>query len=137
MKKASKFVEKFHSLNLLDEGETYVGAFLGRSMPTVWWRFFLGPLAMLAMRQYQVVISSRRIFFGKLSPLAQLNNFEAFTFDEAAVAMCSKRLLSYRVQFLFKNGRSLRLDANFRGAGRFDGFLITPDVLRVLQSLQR
>jgi hypothetical protein len=113
--KPNKRLDDLRSQAPLNQGETYVGGFLARSKMKTLWFFLIGPLAAFTMKQYQVMVTSERVFFGKLSLLGKLAHIDQFRFDEISSASFKKGVLTYKLKFKFRNGRSLELDANHKG----------------------
>lgn len=119
----NRHLERFRAMRLLAPGEEYVGAFFGRTQVGLIWFFVMGPLALLTMRQYQVVMTDRRIFFLRISILGKSTGVDAFTFDEIEEASFIKGVLTYKIFFRFNHGRTLWLDSNFKALVDVEGFL--------------
>ncbi|GEM_PF-4960640 len=132
--KPNKNLERFRSMGLLKEGEKYIGAFLARTRIKIMWFFIIGPLAGLTMKQYQIVVTNQRIFFGRLSMMGKLTSVDAFTFDEIEKASFKKGMLTYKIALRFKNGRTLNLDSNHKAIVSMEGFLLDDGLIAQLES---
>jgi len=130
--KVNKTLEALRSQAPLDPGEEYVGAFMSRSKIKWRWFFVIGPLATLTMKQYQVMVTSRRVVFGRLSLMGTLAAIDQFTFNEIESVSFKKGMLTYTIKFKFKNGRSLNLTSNHKAPGSLEGFLFEPKIEQYL-----
>jgi len=119
----NRHLERFRAMNLLAPGEKYIGAFFGRTQVELVWFFVMGPLALLTMRQYQVIATDQRIFFLRVSLLGKHTGIDAFDYNEIEEASFVKGLLAYKIFFRFKHGRTLWLDANFKALVAVEGLL--------------
>jgi hypothetical protein len=119
----NRYLEHFRAMAILEPGEKYVGAFLGRTQVRLIWFFVMGPLALLTMRQYQIIVSDRRIFFLRLSKSGRSAGVDAFTFDEIGEASFKKGVMTYKIFFRFRNGRALNLESNHKALVRVEGLL--------------
>ncbi len=117
-------LEALRSKFPLKEGEKHVGAFMGRTQPHVLWYFLLGPLATLMMQQYQVMVTSKRIIFGKLSVMGSVSIIDAFLYPEIEDVSIREGTLSDTIEFTFKNGRTLILDSSRSGFFGKEGVFI-------------
>ena len=115
------------------EGESYVGAFMGRTGIKWGWFFLIGPLAVCTMKQYQVVVTDKRIIFGKLSLFGTPTAIDQFTFNEIRAIIMKKKMLAYKIGFVFNNRRRLDLDANHKAARAMEGFLFDEQLGAYLQ----
>src|SRR5215467_8591517 len=124
--KPNKNLNALRSRVALNPGEAYVGAFMGRTKINWAWFFVIGPLAAFTMKQYQVMITSQRAVFGKLSMMGGLAGVDAFTFGEIDSVSFKKGMLTYNIRFKFKNGRSLALDTNHKALVSVEGLIFDP-----------
>ncbi len=129
----NKILEAIRSAVPLQETESYIGAFMGRSRIKWRWIFLIGPLAFCAMKQYQVFVTDKRIIFGKLSLFGTLTTIDRFRLDEIRRIAVRKGMLTYKIGFLFHNGRALALDANHKAARAMEGFLFDEQMKSYLQ----
>jgi hypothetical protein len=131
-RKANKNLDALRSQAPLNQGEEYVGAFSARTKISWGWFFVIGPLAAFTMKQYQMMVTNQRVFFGRLSLLGKLSSIDIFSFDEIKSASCKKGMLTYSISLKFKNGRSIALDANHKGVASIEGFLLDPTMAEYL-----
>jgi hypothetical protein len=124
--KPNKNLDALRSQVPLNPGEKYVGAFLVRTKINWGWFFLIGPLAALTMKQYQVMVTDQRVVFGRLSMMGRLRNADKFSFDEIESASFRKGMLTYKIVFRFRNGRSLTLDANHKALVSIEGIVFDP-----------
>jgi hypothetical protein len=119
----NRHLEYFRASTSLDPGEKYIGAFLARTPVKLLWFFVMGPLAVFTMRQYQIVVTDRRIFFLRLSMLGKPAGVDAFSFGEVRDVSFKKGVMTYKMVFRFHNGRTVRLDSNYKALVQMEGFL--------------
>lgn len=130
IQKPNKRLVDLRSQAQLKDGELYVGGFMARSNIKLMWQLLIGPLAGFAIKHYQIMITNRRVFFGRLSRFGKIIHIDQFEFNEIESSSLKKGLLSYRLVFKFKNGRSLTLDANHKGRNAMEGILFDEKLLQ-------
>ena len=124
--KQNKRLDDLRSRITFNQEEEYVGAFMARSKIKIGWFFLIGPLAAFSMKQYQILATNQRVFFGRLSIMSKLTDVDIFNYDEIESASFKKGMLTYKIVFNFVNGRSLTLDANHKAAVSIEGFVFEP-----------
>ncbi len=132
-KRANKTLERMRLQFPLQEAESSVGAFMGRT-PIKWgWILLIGPLATFTMKQYQVIVTNKRVIFGRLSLLGSPTTIEQFTYPEIRAVLLKKGMLTYKIGFVFNNRRRLNLNANHKAARAMEGFLFDEQMGSFLQ----
>lgn len=131
--KPNKTLESIRSREPLWESESYVGAFMGRTGIKWGWFFLIGPLAVCTMKQYQVIVTDKRVLFGKLSLFGTPTAIDGFTYNEIRGITLRKGLLTYKIGFYFNNRRRLTLNANHKAARAMEGFLFDEQMGTFLQ----
>ena len=122
---ATKTLEAIRSMNPLEEREEYIGAFYGQTKIHIWWAFIIGPFSVFTMKKYQVVVTNRRILFGKLSLSGKIANIDKFTFHEIESVSFNKGFLLNKISFKFKNSITLNLGLPKNSVGKAEeGFLL-------------
>jgi hypothetical protein len=119
----NKHLEAMRAAGAIRTDETYVGGFIARDHIRLRWYLLLGPFAALRMRQYQVVVTDRRVLFGRLSMTGALTGVDAFGFHELERIAFRKGKLAYRIAIGLRNGRALELAANHKGLVSMEAFL--------------
>lgn len=132
-KRANKALERIRLQVPLQEAESYVGAFMGRTGIKWGWFFLIGPLAAFTMQQYQVVVTDKRVIFGRLSLLGTPTTIDQFTYPEIRAILLKKGMLTYKLGFVFNNRRRLNLNANHKAAKAMEGFLFDEQMGTFLQ----
>ena len=94
-KRANKTLERVRLQHPLQEAASNSGAFMGRT-PIKWgWIFLIGPLATFTMKQFQVMVTAKRVIFGRLSLLGSPTTSEQFTYPEIRAILLKKGMLTY------------------------------------------
>jgi hypothetical protein len=131
--KPNKYLEKIRMEAPLEDAEAIIGAFMGRT-PIVWgWFLLLGPLAFCTMKQYQVIVTDKRVIFGKLSFIGSLTTIDQFAFKDIQGITLRRGMLAYKIGFYFNNGRRLILHANHKAVRATEGFLFDENLGAYLQ----
>lgn len=131
--KPNRHLEKIRMETPLQEGETYVGAFIGRT-PIIWgWFLLIGPFVICTMKQYQVLVTDKRVIFGKISFFGSFSTIDQFAFKDIRGITLRKGLLAYKIGFYFNNGRRLMLQANHKAVRAVEGFLFDEKLGTYLQ----
>lgn len=131
--KPNRHLERIRMEAPLQEGETYVGAFMGRT-PIIWgWFLLIGPLAVCTMKQYQILVTDKRIIFGRLAFFGTLTTIDQFAFNEIRGINLRRGMLSYKIGFYFNNGNRLALLANHKAVRAMEGFLFDEQLGAYLQ----
>jgi hypothetical protein len=133
-KRANKTLEHIRLQFPLQDAESYIGAFMGRT-PIKWgWIFLVGPLATFTMKQYQVIVTDKRVIIARLSLLGAPTTIEQFTYPEIRAILLKKGMLTYKIGFVFNNRRRLNLNANHKAARAMEGFLFDEQLGSFLQN---
>jgi hypothetical protein len=127
-KKPNKTLERVCSAVDFQEHETIVGAFMGRTGIKWFWFFLIGPLAALTMKQYQVVVTDKRVIFGKLSIFGAPTTIDSFAYKEIRAVILKKGLLTYKIGFVFNNRQRLNILANHKAVRSMEGFLFDEQI---------
>lgn len=132
-KRRNKRLERIRSREPLWESESYIGAFMGRTGIKWGWSLLIGPLAVCTMKQYQVIVTDKRVIFGKLSMFGTRTTIDPFAFHEIRAIILKKGILTYKIGFVFNNRSRLTLYANHKGARAMEGFLFDEQIGSFLQ----
>lgn len=129
----NKNLERIRSDTPLQEAESYIGAFMGRTGIKWGWFLLIGPLAVCTMKQYQIVVTNKRVIFGKLSLFGTPTTIDQFKYNDIRGITVRKRILTFKIGFIFNNGRRLYLDATHKAARAREGFLFDEQLGSYLQ----
>jgi len=133
-KKKNKILDEIRTKRL-DSSEKYKGAFQARTKVNKKWIFTLGPFAGLTAKPYQIVVTDKKMIFGKLSFSGKLLETEKYGFKEIKKIVFKKGVLTYRITIDFINGKNLDLEASFRGIRTPEGFLIEEKLISQISGL--
>lgn len=118
----------------LDEGENYIGGFMARTGIKWAFYFLIGPFAVFTMKQYQVMVTDKRVIFGKLSPVGTFTGFDHFSYNDIRQIALRKKILGYKITICFSNHqRPLVLNAFYKSARPMEGYLFDEKMGAFLQ----
>ena len=95
-KRPNKTLERLRSQVPLQETETYIGAFMGRTGIKWGWFILIGPLVVCTMKQYQVMVTNKRVIIGKLSLFGAIKTIDPFPFQAIRAIILKKGICLQR-----------------------------------------
>jgi hypothetical protein len=111
----------------LPKDEQYIGAFFGTYTPV--WAYIIG--GYLAIRQYRVAVSNRKLYFHRLNLLGKIKETQEINHDAIAELIIKNIIIGYKFIFNFSNGKKLALMVPFRKGN--NGVILNEQLLQYLQ----
>lgn len=109
--------EKAHEhikLNLR-ENDSLIGFFQAMEPPKTWLFFVIGPLAAFSMRMYFLAVTTKGLYFHRLSLLGKFREHDYFEFCEIESVEIGKGVIQRPMKFHFKNNRTVKVKAQLKG----------------------
>jgi hypothetical protein len=110
---ARQYIDKSLSVD-----DALVDFFFATEPLKIWLMFFIGPFVFLTMRYYFVAVTKNGIKLHRLNMFSKFTNSEFYQYKEIESVKVGKGLIQRPIKFNFKNGRSLNLKAQIKGASR-------------------
>lgn len=118
-------------LKHLNTDEQFVDVFQTMYTPSFYWFFLIGPFLYLGARQYFVGVTDHGLHFHKLNFFGKPDQHDYFSFGEITAFRYSTGIFQYPLEFVFENGRSLKIKAQRKGVEKIAK--ITDETLSFLQ----
>jgi hypothetical protein len=104
-----------HIKQNLSSNEDLVGFFQAQKPCKFWLYFIIGPLILLATRNYFIAVTNKGIHFHMLNFLGKYSQHDFFSYTEIEKIKIGKGVITIPITFFFSNGAKLKIKAFKKG----------------------